>query len=136
MSRPTGRKNNKTLMREASKEQMAKFLTAGRGYLMTELEGVLKAMVEEARSGNVAAAKLILDRLMPARKATDELPGGVSITVNVGGYDEQAEAGRGVTLEAEHSLEGIPDGAAHAQGNGTGRRYLPGTEGRPWGEEG
>ena len=69
--RPPGSRNKSTLMKEA---QVSKIVRGAQNYILTELLDVLKAMAQKAKEGDVAAAKLILDRAIPARRAIDEMP--------------------------------------------------------------
>ena len=70
MSRPRGRKNNATLLKEA---EVAKCLKLCEGHAALEAPKIVVAMAEKAKQGDVAAAKLILDRIYPARRQVDDI---------------------------------------------------------------
>jgi hypothetical protein len=77
--RRKGSKNKSTLFKQAMKEGFENLL---------ELEGVnvFKAVVEQAKEGNMAAAKLILDRVMPvADQAGTKGAGTTQVVINVEG---------------------------------------------------
>lgn len=82
MPRPKGRKNNKTLMQE---ETIARLTKRAHGYLIHEVQGVLETVVQRARDGDMTAAKLVLERAIPARRSIEDLPGMKSggITINI-----------------------------------------------------
>ena len=81
MGRPRGRKNNATLLKEA---EVAKALKLCQGHAALSAPDIVVAMAEEAKKGNVAAAKLILDRVYPSmRQADDKGPGLAGITINI-----------------------------------------------------
>lgn len=85
--RPKGAKNTKTLAKET---RLKEALTKCGEVMMLELEPVLKAVIKKAKEGDVSAAKLILDRTIPSRKAIEHIGGGndrkeVNIVINVEG---------------------------------------------------
>ena len=65
MPRPKGRKNNATLIREA---EIGKCLKLCEGTAILEAPKIVLAMAEKAKKGDVQAAKLILDRVYPAKE--------------------------------------------------------------------
>lgn len=107
MPRPKGSKNKATLLREAD---LARACKKGTGYLATYLEPVLKAVVSRALEGDMTAAKLILDRTLPARRAIEDLPNrSMAIQINITpteiehGQISQERLQEPRTLEHEHS---------------------------------
>lgn len=77
--RPKGAKNKSTLLREALNHEFEEALKI-------KFEAVVNAVVNEAVSGNMVAAKMLLDRIIPVHKAADfkKTPGGaMEITINV-----------------------------------------------------
>ena len=69
MPRPKGRKNNATLIREA---EIAKCLKLAAGTAAQFAPAIVETMAQKAIEGDTAAAKLILDRAVPIRKAQDQ----------------------------------------------------------------
>ena len=67
--RPKGSKNKKTLLRE---ELFSQCLKEAELIIVSELRPIIKALVRKAKEGDVAAAKVLLDRCIPARKAIDK----------------------------------------------------------------
>ncbi len=66
--RPKGSKNALTLLREAILEKSEKTI-------LDHFPKIVEAVCREAEKGNVQAAKLIMDRLIPARKAVEHVRG-------------------------------------------------------------
>ena len=62
--RPKGAKNKTTLFKEAMKEGFEQ-------KLMSEGFKVFDAVIEKAKEGDMTAAKMILDRIVPVTKAVD-----------------------------------------------------------------
>ena len=84
--RPPGRRNNKTLMKE---EVIRDITQRAQNYLIHEVEAVLRAVVEKAKSGDMTAAKLVLERAIPARRSVDETTAGkTAIQINIVGADD------------------------------------------------
>lgn len=89
--RPKGVKNKTTLFKEAMKEGFENLLEK-------EAKKVFEAVVSEAKNGNMVAAKMILDRVVPVAKsidisAGDTAKGGIvinieSLTASIGKADE------------------------------------------------
>ena len=82
--RPKGAKNKTTIfkeiMHEGFEESMAK-----------DFIKVIEVVVNQAKAGDMKAAKMLFDRVIPVSKAVDlESLGkkGISITINVGEMDE------------------------------------------------
>lgn len=86
--RPKGVKNKTTLFKEAMNQGFEALL---------EKEGkkVFEAVVKKAIEGDMSAAKLIFDRILPTAKAIDlddlSRGKGISISINVGSLEEARE---------------------------------------------
>lgn len=90
--RPKGAKNKSTLLREALNQQFE-------DNLQEHFQTVLNAVVKEAANGNMVAAKMILDRIIPVHKAADfkkTSSGGTEIIINVGSLE-----GQSITIDAD-----------------------------------
>jgi hypothetical protein len=76
--RPKGSKNKSTILREAMETKTDRMLSR-------EVPKVLKVVIDAAIKGDMAAAKMILDRAVPVKKAGDGLDvglqGGINITI-------------------------------------------------------
>lgn len=85
--RPKGSKNKTTLFKE----------TMARGFersLRQNFQEVLGAVIKKAKDGDMKAAKLLLDRVVPVSKAVDmnELKkGGLTINISVGEMNQSPE---------------------------------------------
>lgn len=62
--RPKGSKNKSTLLREAMQSKADRILSK-------EVPEVLKVVIRAAKAGDMSAAKMILDRAVPVKKADD-----------------------------------------------------------------
>ena len=100
--RKPGSKNYATLVKETEQKRI---LAKCGGLLLYELEEVLKAVVDKAKKGDMSAAKLILDRAVPAQRSIDATAlrqGAMSININIIGDDHaQNTPGyeKGITLD-------------------------------------
>ena len=78
LGRPKGSKNKSTILREA-------MLTKTDRMLSREVPKVLDVVIKAAVAGDMAAAKMILDRAVPVRKAGDGAESapltGINITI-------------------------------------------------------
>ena len=86
--RPKGAKNKSTLLREALNNQFEEAL-------QVKFEAVVSAVMQEAIDGNMVAAKMILDRIIPVHKAADFKKissGGMEITINVAGMEGRPDS--------------------------------------------
>ncbi len=70
--RPKGSKSKTTIVSEALR-------TKSVDIMMKELPKIVEVVVEQARAGNLVAAKMIMDRAIPLRKAEDGAGGDVGI---------------------------------------------------------
>lgn len=87
--RPKGSKNSSTLLKEALEQGFEQTL-------QKDFQKVLNAVVKEACSGNMQAAKLILDRAVPVKKAVEidhKNAGGGNIVINVERWEAPKEVG-------------------------------------------
>lgn len=97
MPRPKGRKNNATLIREAETDKALKLC---QGTALSHAPDIVLAMAEKAKQGDVAAAKVILDRVYPAmRQVEDRQNGTVAIQINITGADDGNHSWQGETIE-------------------------------------
>lgn len=62
--RPKGAKNKSTLLREAMQQKADRLLSK-------EVPAVLAVVIKAAKGGDMSAAKMILDRAVPVKKADD-----------------------------------------------------------------
>jgi len=82
--RPVGAKNKTTIFKEVIREGFEKRI---------EKDGmrVIQAVIDKAIEGDMQAAKLLLDRILPTTKAIDldqlENSKGLSISINIGNLD-------------------------------------------------
>lgn len=77
--RPKGAKNKVTIIREYVEQELTEMLAE-------DAQAVLKVAIDRAKDGNDAMLKLLLDKLLPMRKAEDgnQKKSTPSITINVG----------------------------------------------------
>lgn len=91
--RPKGAKNKTTLFKEAMRGGFEKLL-------MEKGEKVFNAVVDRAIAGDMAAAKLVLDRILPTTKAIDledlSKSKGLVINISVGGNE-----GKGQVIDSD-----------------------------------
>jgi hypothetical protein len=80
--RPKGTKNRLTLMQNELIDQFA-------GEMNKEFKAILRTVIREAKGGDMTAARLLLDRAIPARKAVEHYGAqeSGSIIINVQGID-------------------------------------------------
>ena len=84
--RPKGVKNTRTEMQNA-------LIDAFAGGVQRDFERVVETIVKRAIDGDMTAAKLILDRVVPARKSVEHLgpaegQGGINIIIGALGDDQ------------------------------------------------
>lgn len=65
LGRPKGSKNRTTLLRQAIEGDMV-------DRLATDAIDILEVAIELAKKGDTACIKILMDRLLPSRKAADE----------------------------------------------------------------
>lgn len=84
VGRPKGAKNNTTIFKEVIREGFEK-------QLLKDGMKVVEAVIKKALNGDMTAAKLLLDRILPTTKAIDlddiENSKGFSISVNIGNLE-------------------------------------------------
>jgi len=77
--RPVGSKNKKTLLQDAMREKTTNLM-------LDNLNAIAQTVIDKAIEGDLTAAKMVLDRLIPVTKAvefnTDKLGDG-GITINI-----------------------------------------------------
>ncbi len=84
--RPRGSKNKDTVFKEVIRQGFEKSL-------QSNFEEVLKVVIEKAKQGDMKAAKMLMDRVVPVSKAVDasELKGQLKIEINVGSMEDQRD---------------------------------------------
>lgn len=86
VGRPKGAKNKTTIFKEVIREGFE-------DKLLKDGMKVVDAVVAKALEGDMTAAKLLLDRILPTSKAIDleqlEKSKGLSISINVGSMEER-----------------------------------------------
>lgn len=95
--RRKGSKNKSTILREAMQEKTSIRLSK-------QTPKVLQVVLDAAKAGDLQAAKMILDRTIPIRKASegeDNANTSVHITISNLTRENVAESLQGVTLEGE-----------------------------------
>ena len=80
--RPKGTKNKLTLMQNELIDQFA-------GEMNKEFKAIIQTIIKEAKKGDMTAARLLMDRAIPARKAVEHYGAKESsnIVINVQGLD-------------------------------------------------
>ena len=106
--RRKGSKNKLTLMQNGLIDQFA-------GEMNKDFKAVLRTVIREAKNGDMTAARLLLDRAIPARKAVEHYgaPDGNNVVINIQGLEE-------ATISSEESyidgnFEEIDDGLQNEQ---------------------
>ena len=94
--RPKGVKNKTTIFREAMREGFEE-------KLQKDFKKVLDAVVHCAVNGDMTAAKLLMDRVIPVQKSIDlediEKGKGLTISINVGSLEKNGN----LPVEAEYT---------------------------------
>ena len=99
--RPKGAKNKLTLVTEALEKKLVK--SAG-GLMLREAQEILETVAERAKNGDMTAAKLILDRILPVKRASEDLASGaMNIQINIVGTNNEDS-----TSSQTHSAEPGP----------------------------
>lgn len=68
--RPAGRKNNLTILKEA---EMKKALAHATSHMIEHVPALVQKLVTMANDGDMAAMKMIFDRVIPTRKAVEHV---------------------------------------------------------------
>lgn len=79
-----GVKNKSTILKEVLRNGFEK-------QIQKDFKAVVGAVIDKAKDGDMTAAKLILDRVVPVSKAVDledVKKGGLQININVGSLEE------------------------------------------------
>lgn len=94
--RPKGSKNKATLLREAMQKKADVMLSK-------ELPQVLRAVVTAAKAGDMSAAKMILDRTIPTKRADDgnDTEGNKQIQITIQNLTSPHVEKPGVTINGE-----------------------------------
>tara|TARA_R100000458_G_C8274503_1_gene249454 strand:- start:1348 stop:1773 length:426 start_codon:yes stop_codon:yes gene_type:complete len=81
--RTKGSKNKLTLLQNGLIDQFA-------GEMNKEFKAVIKTVIREAKNGDMTAARLLLDRAIPARKAVEHYGAqdGNNIVINIKGLED------------------------------------------------
>lgn len=96
--RPKGAKNKTTIFKEIMHEGFE-------ASMQKKFQKVIKVVIDKAIEGDMKAAKMLFDRVIPVSKAVDlDSLGkkGISISIYVGEMDK--ENPHGITLEGESSV--------------------------------
>ena len=123
---PRGRKpgvrNTATLMRE---QTLNRLLSRAQGYLVHELEAVLRTVVTKAIDGDMTAAKLVMQYSLPAQRSLDGMSK-QAIQINIVSANPELE----VIDHAEHPQESITD--EHPEGHAVGQATDESQGGEGW----
>jgi hypothetical protein len=95
LGRPKGAKNKSTLLREAMQQKADRLLSK-------EVPKVLAVVIAAAKAGDMSAAKMILDRAVPVKKADDgaEDSGKQLVSITIQNLTSPHETS-GVTINGE-----------------------------------
>jgi len=101
--RAKGSKNKLTLMQNGLIDQFA-------GEMNKDFKAVIRRVIKEAKGGDMTAARLLLDRAIPARKAVEHYGAqdGNNIIINITGLEDIDLTNESSLIEAEY--EEIQDG--------------------------
>ena len=85
--RRKGSKNKLTLMQNGLIDQFA-------GEMNKEFKAVIRTVIREAKGGDMSAARLLLDRAIPARKAVEHYgtQDGNHVVIDIQGLDNPVES--------------------------------------------
>lgn len=83
VGRPRGAKNKKTLLREYELGEVARRFTLT---MAKEGQAVIDTVVQKAKEGDMVAAKMVLDRILPLSRQHTPTDGG-DIVINIGGLN-------------------------------------------------
>lgn len=89
--RPKGAKNKTTIFKEAMQQGFER-------KLQHSFKRVLDAVVHEAENGNMQAAKLLFDRVLPVNEIGKAQKGGGNITIVIGSMEQPEKT---YTINAE-----------------------------------
>lgn len=94
--RPKGQKNHITLLKEAIMEE-------SQGVILKHFPKIVKAVCVQAEKGDVRAAKLIMDRIIPVKRSVDDMDrgtaGGITIVVQGSGHPKISALAEGKPTE-------------------------------------
>ena len=103
--RPKGSKNKLTQMQNALIAQFA-------GEMNKEFKAVIRTIIREAKGGDMSAARLLMDRAIPARKAVEHYGAQDSggIVINIKGLDDVSlDDGTTVNADFKEIDDGVQD---------------------------
>ena len=103
--RPKGSKNKLTQMQNALIDQFA-------GEMNKEFKAVIRTIIREAKGGDMSAARLLMDRAIPARKAVEHCGAQDSggIVINIKGLDDVSlDDGTTVNADFKEIDDGVQD---------------------------
>ena len=103
--RPKGSKNKLTQMQNALIDQFA-------GEMNKEFKAVIRTIIREAKGGDMSAARLLMDRAIPARKAVEHYGAQDSggIVINIKGLDDVSlDDGTTVNADFKEIDDGVQD---------------------------
>lgn len=112
--RPKGSKNITTVALENLEERQIRVVG---GLMWKEITEVVGTVINKAKDGDMQAAKLILDRLIPAKRALEESQkAGMNIQINIVGdnYGENPDEGETISGESRPAI-----GQSNAEALGT-----------------
>jgi hypothetical protein len=90
-----------TLVTEAVEK---KLLKAAGGLMLKEAQAILETVAQRAKDGDMTAAKLILDRIIPIQRAREDLVSGTtSIQINIVGSEIDGNQESSRTISAQQS---------------------------------
>lgn len=95
--RPKGAKNKTTLFKEVMREGFEKKLVA-------DFDKVIQVVIDKAVKGDMSAAKMLMDRIVPVSKAVDLdslKDKGVSISISIGKMDDDPYGEKSKAIEAK-----------------------------------
>ena len=103
--RPKGSKNKLTQMQNALIDQFA-------GEMNKEFKAVIRTIIREAKGGDMSAARLLMDRAIPARKAVEHYgaqdSGGIVMNIKVL-EDVSLDDGTTVNADFKEIDDGVQD---------------------------
>lgn len=96
--RPVGAKSKTTIFKEVMREGFEE-------RLQKDFRRVLNAVIEKAVDGDMTAAKLLMDRVIPVQKSIDlddlDKGKGLSISINIGSLEENNQ----LPIDAEYTTD-------------------------------
>jgi hypothetical protein len=103
--RPKGKKNKKTILDEVLR-------TKSEELMLKHLKRVVETVIDRANQGDMTAAKMILDRVIPIKKAVDVTThnkGGSGINIIIGSLEKPAIEGQVITQLIQQEINDAED---------------------------